>query len=236
MKDLLDLAIGQPMFAIGLTVTAYAVANALWHCSGRSAFLNPVLVATCLVAGLLLSFGISYSDYLLKAEPINETLALMIVLLSVPLCRQFPLIRQAGVPLTLALVSGSVVAIFGALLYPLLDGADANLLVTIAPKSATTAVAVEITDRFGGIPGLTAVIVISTGIFGAAFGPSILDAIRIKDERARGLALGVASHALGTARAFQMSETAGAFASLGMILNALLTILLVPIMLAIMAL
>lgn len=106
MKDLLDLAIGQPMFAIGLTVTAYAVANALWHCSGRSAFLNPVLVATCLVAGLLLSFGISYSDYLLKAEPINETLALMIVLLSVPLCRQFPLIRQAGVPLTLALVSG----------------------------------------------------------------------------------------------------------------------------------
>lgn len=127
-------------------------------------------------------------------------------------------------------------AIFGALLYPLLDGAEANLLVTIAPKSATTAVAVEITDRFGGIPGLTAVIVISTGIFGAAFGPSILDAIRIKDERARGLALGVASHALGTARAFQMSETAGAFASLGMILNALLTILLVPIMLAIMAL
>ena len=76
------------------------------------------------------------------------------------------------------------------------------------------------------------VIVISTGIFGAAFGPAILKLAGIEDERAAGFALGVASHAIGTARAFQISEVAGAFASLGMILNALLTIALVPLVLA----
>jgi predicted murein hydrolase (TIGR00659 family) len=235
MKDLLELALAQPLFSIGITVAAYAVADSLWQRMGRSAFLNPVLVATCLVAGLILSLEISYSDYLLKAEPINETLALMIVLLSVPLCRQFRLIREARVPLTLALVAGSVVAIVSALFYPLIDSAGPTLLATMAPKSATTAVAVEITDRVGGIPGLAAVIVISTGIFGAAFGPSILDAAGITDERARGFSLGVASHAIGTARAFQMSETAGAFASIGMVLNALLTMLLVPLALTITA-
>lgn len=233
MTELLDLALAQPLFAIGITIAAYGAADALWQVSGRSAFLNPVLVATCLVAAILLVLEIPYADYLQKAEPIDATLSLVIVLLAVPFFRQFGLIRQAGFPIGLALLTGSLVALASALIYPIFDDAGDTLLATLAPKSATTAVAVEIVDKQGGIPGLTAVIVISTGIFGAAFGPSILDACRITDDRAKGFALGVASHAIGTARAFQMSETAGAFASLGMILNALLTILLVPIALEI---
>ena len=91
------------------------------------------------------------------------------------------------------------------------------------------AVAVEITERLGGVPSLTAVVVIATGAFGAAFGPSLLAPGGVRDERAVGFALGVASHAIGTARAFQIPDSAGAFASLGMILNALLTIALVPL-------
>ncbi|MGF1659142.1 MAG: LrgB family protein [Rubrimonas sp.] len=232
MNDALALVSGQPLFAVGVTVAAYAVADGLWRRSGHSAFLNPVLVATCLVAALLMALGISYPHYLRRTELINETLALLIVLLSVPLCRQFGLIRQAGVPIGVALLTGSVVALGSALAYPGADGGDAVLMATLAPKSATAAVAVEITDRLGGVPGLTAVIVISTGIIGAAFGPPMLDAAGVSDDRAKGFALGVASHAIGTARAFQISETAGAFASLGMIMNALLTILLAPLALA----
>lgn len=136
----------------------------------------------------------------------------------------------------IALLVGSVAALITALALPALNAADAILIASLAPKSTTTAVAVEVTDRLGGLPGLTAVIVISTGIFGAAFGPSILEGAGIRDERAKGFALGVASHAIGTARAFQMSETAGAFASLGMILNALLTIILAPIAFALLTL
>jgi putative effector of murein hydrolase len=86
-----------------------------------------------------------------------------------------------------------------------------------------------VSERLGGIAGLTAVIVISTGMFGGAFGPLILELGGVRDDRAKGFALGVASHAIGTARAFQISETAGAFASVGMILNALLTMALAPV-------
>lgn len=234
MTDTFALTIGQPFFAIFLTVAAYALAESLWRRADCSPFLNPVLIATCLVATVLLASDISYDHYLRMAQPINETLALLVVLLAVPLYRQFGLIRSSGVPMAAALLIGSVVALGTALAYPAASDAAPDLLATLVPKSATTAVAVEITDRLGGIPGLTAVIVISTGVFGAAFGPSILNRAGITDDRARGFALGVASHAIGTARAFQISETAGAFASLGMILNALLTILLAPLAIALM--
>jgi putative effector of murein hydrolase len=86
----------------------------------------------------------------------------------------------------------------------------------------------EISERLGGVTSLTAVVVISTGIFGAVFGPTLLRSVRVRDDRAIGFAIGLASHAIGTARAFQISAVAGAFASLGMILNALLTIALAP--------
>ena len=221
--------LGHPLFAVGLTVAAYAAADVLWRRAGQVAFLNPVLVATAIVAGLVLSVGLSYESYIAQAQPLDEALGLMVVLLAVPLCRRFGLIRRSGAPIVAALVVGSAVAITTALTLPALTGMGRDLVATIAPKSATTAVAVEVAERLGGAPGLTAVIVIMTGIVGAVAGPAILAASGVRDDRAKGFALGVASHAIGTARAFQISETAGAFASLGMILNALLTLALAPV-------
>ncbi|MDU8914021.1 LrgB family protein [Aestuariicoccus sp. MJ-SS9] len=232
MTPLSTLIEQQPLFAVCITVAAYAASEVLWRKTGRSALLNPVLTATAAVAALLLMLGISYDDYIHRAEPINETLPLLIVLLAVPLCRQFALIRTAGFPMSLALMIGSVVAIASALALPVAMEASDSLLATIAPKSVTTAVAIEIADRLGGVTGVTAVIVISCGIFGAVFGPLLLEAAGVRDDAAKGFALGVASSALGTARAFQISETAGAFASIGMILNAVLTIFLVPAVIA----
>lgn len=115
---------------------------------------------------------------------------------------------------------------------PAAVGVKSSLLSTLAPQSATAAVAVPISEQLGGIPGLTAVIAVSTGVFGASVGPFILQVSGVQDDRAKGFALGLTSHGIGAARAFQISETAGAFASLGMMLNALLTILLVPLLLA----
>jgi predicted murein hydrolase (TIGR00659 family) len=219
----------QPLFAVCLTVAAYASAEILWQRTGKPALLHPVLIATTVLAGILIVLGIAYEDYLRQAQPIDEALALLIVLLAVPLCRQFSLIRKSGLPLVTALVVGSTVALGTALALPAVMGVGDDLVATIAPKSATTAVAVEVSERLGGIAGLTAVIVISTGMFGGAFGPLILELGGVRDDRAKGFALGVASHAIGTARAFQISETAGAFASVGMILNALLTMALAPV-------
>lgn len=230
--ELLKLAIAHPLFAISLTVIAYAAADMIWAKSGQMALLHPVLVATFAVGITLIVLDIPYADYLRQAHPINDALSVVIVLLAVPLSRQFILIRNGWAPIALSLFLGAFVTMGASLALPLIMEAGRDILATIAPKSATAAVAVEISARFGGVPGLTAIIVISTGIFGGALGPPILDAAGVTDDRARGFALGVSAHGIGTARAFQISDTAGAFASLGMILNAILTVLLVPIVLA----
>ena len=226
-----EMVLDHPLFGLGLTVTAYLVAAALWDRFGRPAIFHPVLVATLLVIAVLVVSRLPYDIYFAQAALLDEALAGVIVLLSVPLCRQARLIRDAGVPLGVALVVGSVVAIGTALALPLAAGGDDALMATLAPKSTTAAVAIEIAAAHGGATGMTAVIVISTGIFGAVFGPAILAASGVRDPRAVGFALGLASHALGTARAFQISEATGSFASLGMILNAILTIALVPLFL-----
>jgi putative effector of murein hydrolase len=230
-----EFVLNHPLFGLGLTVSAYLVAAALWDRLGRPAIFHPVLVATLLVIAALVVSGLPYDVFYTQAALLDEALGGVIVLLAVPLCRQAQLIRDAGTPLAVALVVGSVVAIGTALALPLAAGADPALLATLAPKSTTAAVAVEIAQAQGGAIGMTAVIVISTGIFGAVFGPAILAASGVRDPRAVGFALGLASHAIGTARAFQISDVTGSFASLGMILNAILTIALVPLVLSLLS-
>nr|WP_245243360.1 LrgB family protein [Pararhodobacter sp. SW119] len=217
---------------MGLTVIASLAAATLWVRFGRPAICHPVLAATLMVIAVLVVSGLPYDVFYAQAALLDQALGGVIVLLAVPLCRQARFIREAGVPLGVALVVGSAAAIGTALALPLAAGADFALLATLAPKSATAAVAVEIAQAQGGATGMTAVIVISTGIFGAVFGPAILDTTGVRDPRAVGFALGLASHAIGTARAFQISEITGSFASLGMILNAILTIALVPLCLS----
>lgn len=222
----------NPLFGIAATLAAYFLAVGLWHRFGAPTLLHPVLVATAMVSGMLLATGMPYEQYFAQAWPLNEALSVVIVLLAVPLYRQFALIRQSGRSTAPALVLGSATALVVAIALPVWTGAGREIVATLAPKSATAAVAVEIADRLGGIAGLTAVVVISTGITGAVLGPWVLRTAGVEDDRAKGFALGVASHAIGTARAFQISEVAGAFASLGMILNALLTITLAPLAVA----
>lgn len=232
---MLEPVLVHPLFGLGLTLAGYLAAAAAWDALGRPALLHPVLVATAAVVAVLLATRLPYDTYFAQAAPLDEALGAVIVLLAVPLWRQARLIREAGPPLLASLVCGSAVAIATALLLPAALGVDREVLATLAPKSATAAVAVEIARSHGGAVGMTAVVVISTGIFGAVAGPAILTASGVRDPRAVGFALGLASHAIGTARAFQLSEVAGCFASLGMILNGILTIALVPLFLSLLA-
>lgn len=218
----------HPLFGIALTLAAYAASVAAWRRFGMHALLHPVLIGTAFVGGLLALTGTAYRDYFAQTTLLNEGLGFVIVLLAVPFYRHFQLMSEARSAIMIALILGCVVALAGALTYPVLAGTDPVIIATLAPKSVTAAVAIEISERLGGVTSLTAVVVISTGIFGAVFGPSVLRAARINDDRAMGFAIGLASHAIGTARAFQISAVAGAFASLGMILNALVTMMLAP--------
>ena len=150
--------------------------------------------------------------------------------LAVPLHRQLARVRAVALPLMVALLAGSVTAVVSAVLLTRgLGGSDA-LVGSMAPKAATTPVALALTESVGGLPALAAVLAVVTGIVGAMAGPSLLTVLRVEDERVRGLALGVSSHGIGTARALQESAVVGAFSGLGMALNALTTAAVLPLL------
>lgn len=221
--------VAHPLFGLALTVGVYAVATVVHQRLGRPSMLHPVLTSVAAIAAALVATGLRYPVYFAQASPLHNALSVFVVLLAVPLVRRLPLIRAARTPVLVALVIGSVVAVATALAPPLGLGMDESVVASLAPKSATAAVAVGISERLGGVVGLAAMVAVLTGLFGAMVGPTVLAAAGVRDERAVGFAIGVAAHAIGTARAFQISETAGAFASLGMILNAVLTVALAPL-------
>lgn len=153
------------------------------------------------------------------------------VALAIPLYAQFDRLRRLALPIGLSLLAGSLAAAFSAVLIGKLFGASTLTLISLAPKSATTPIAMGIAERLGGLPSLTAVLVILTGILGAICAGPLFRLLGIADPAVRGFALGITSHGIGTARAFQDSEQAGAFAALAMGLNGLATALLLPLLL-----
>jgi predicted murein hydrolase (TIGR00659 family) len=218
----------SPLLGLTLTLCAYVVAHAIYVRCKLSPLANPVAIAIALVAVVLGVSGMSYQRYFAGAQFVHFLLGPATVALAVPLARQLPRLRRSFVPLACALACGCVTAIVSSVGVAVLLGATSKLARTIGPKSATTPIAMAVAERLGGYPALTAVLVIVTGIFGAISARFLFNALKIKSHEARGFALGVAAHGIGTARAFQVSAEMGAFAGLGMGLNGALTALLAP--------
>jgi predicted murein hydrolase (TIGR00659 family) len=187
-----------------------------------------VLVAVAILLTVLAASGTPYDDYFAGAQFVHFLLGPATVALAVPLHRELGRVRARALPLGVALFAGSAVAVVTAVGVAAAMGAPRDTLVSLAPKSVTAAVAMGIAEQLGGLPSLTAALVILTGILGAVVGPAVLRLVGVRDEAAAGFAMGVASHGIGTARAFQLGERAGAFSGLAMGLNALVTALLLP--------
>jgi predicted murein hydrolase (TIGR00659 family) len=219
----------EPLMWLSATLVAYAIGDTVFLASGKRPFVNPVLIAVALLAALLWSTDVPYATYFEGAKFVHFMLGPATVALAVPLYFNLSKVRAAAVPLVAALVAGSVTAILSVLVIAYAFGVRGEVLLSLAPKSVTAPVALGVSEAIGGSPTLTAVLVILTGIMGAIMVSPLLNLLRITDWRARGFAVGVASHGIGTARAFQVNETAGAFAGIGMALNALLTALIAPI-------
>jgi predicted murein hydrolase (TIGR00659 family) len=218
----------SPLLGLTLTLCAYVFAHWVYGRCGMSPLANPVAIAVAIIALVLVASGMSYQRYFAGAQFVHFLLGPATVALALPLARQAPRLRRSLLPLACALLAGCVTAIVSAVTVAVLLGATAQLARTIAPKSATSPIAMAVSEHLGGIPALTAVLVIGTGVFGAIAARSLLNALRIESHAARGLALGVAAHGIGTARAFQVSPEMGAWAGLGMGLNGVLTALLAP--------
>jgi putative effector of murein hydrolase len=217
--------------ALAGTLAAYRLATALAVRLGRPALLNPVLLSVVLVGGVLLLTGTAYDDYFAAAQPLHVLLGPATVALAVPLHRQRARVRAAALPLAAGLLVGVVSAVGSALVVPRLLGAPEVLVLSLAPKSATTPVAIALSADAGGAPALTAALVILTGIGAAVVGPALLDLLRVRDPAARGFALGITGHGIATARALQEGEQQGAFAGLGIGLGALGTSVVLPLLL-----
>ena len=220
----------SPLLGLTITLLAYQAAFWLYRRSGLNPLVNPVLVAVTILVLLLTLTGTSYETYFAGAQFVHFLLGPATVALAIPLFLQFRRVRSMLLPVAAGLLAGSLTAALSAIAIARLFGASLPTQLSLAPKSVTTPIAMGIAERIGGIPSLTAVLVIVTGILGAVSGRYVLDAIKVRDPAIRGFAIGVAAHGIGTARAFQVSEQAGAFAALAMGLNGALTALLLPLL------
>ncbi len=217
---------------LGLTVTLLAYQAALWihRRSGMNPWANPVLLAVVfLIAGLSMA-GIPYRQYFDGAQFVHFLLGPATVALAVPLYSQWNRVKTMAGPIAVALVVGALTAALTAMVVAWMLGASEATLFSLAPKSVTTPIAMAVAEGIGGLPSLTAVLVITTGILGAVLARPLFNAMRIQDPAIRGFAVGLASHGIGTARAFQVSREAGAFAALAMGLNGLVTAVLLPVL------
>ena len=172
--------------------------------------------------------NIDYRRYFDGAQFVHFLLGPATVALAIPLYAEWPRLKAMAGPLLIALVVGSLTAVLSAYAIGALLGASRASLISLAPKSVTTPIAMAVAEPLGGLPALAAALVMLTGVIGAVSAPYLYRWLRINDDAVRGFAIGLAAHGIGTARAFQGSEQAGAFAALAMGLNGLITAVSLP--------
>lgn len=189
--------IHHPLFGIGITLGAYQLVLAAFE-KTRWIFLQPVLVSMLLVIGVLLTCGLTYAEYRKSTEILSILLGPATVALAVPLYLNLRRIRQLFWPIFTTLVVGGVVATGLCVLLGWWFGAEHMILMTMAPKSVTSPIAMLVAEQIGGVAALAAVFVLITGVIGAIFGPALLDRLGVHGPEARGMALGMTAHAVGT--------------------------------------
>ncbi|ODT36241.1 MAG: hypothetical protein ABS55_06785 [Lautropia sp. SCN 70-15] len=218
----------SPLF--GLTATMLAYCAGLWVArrANLHPLANPVAIAVLLLVGVFSVSGVQYAQYFEGAQFVHFLLGPATVALAVPLFAQLPALRRHRWKLLLALACGGLASALSAVGVAWLLGASQETMLSLLPKSVTAPIAMGIAEQIGGNPALTAVYCVTTGIVGAALGRYVFGVFGVRSALARGFALGTAAHGIGTARAFQESEEAGAFAGLAMGLHGLLAALAVP--------
>lgn len=214
-------------FLLALTFAIFFFAKLLQKKTGL-VLLNPILLTIALLIIFLKATNISYETYNQGGYLIEFWLKPAVVALGVPLYLQLETIKKQLLPILLSQLIGCIVGIVSVVLIAKLMGASQEVILSLAPKSVTTPIAMEVTKAIGGIPSLTAAVVVCVGLLGAVLGFKTLKIMKVNSPIAQGLSLGTASHAVGTSAAMDISSKYGAYASLGLTLNGILTALLTP--------
>src|ERR1700704_1079895 len=218
-----------PLLWLTLTVVIWLFADWLAQLSGRSPLVNPVMIAIAVVSAILLATGTSYGTYFDGAQFVHFLLGPTTVAIAIPLYKNWPIVRRKALPMLAALIAGTATSIFSAIAVAAAFGVPRAVLISLAPKSVTAPVAMSLSESLGGIPALTAVLVVFPGVLGAVIVTPLMNAMGLRDYAARGFAAGLAAHGIGTARAFVVDPVAGTFAGIAMGLSAILSSLLIPV-------
>jgi predicted murein hydrolase (TIGR00659 family) len=216
-------------FTVGVTVVIYALSRQAFLRHGY-ALLSPVFLSTLAIIATLLLLGVSFEQYKPGQKIMTSLLGPAVVALALPLFRQRRELCQRFPAVLAGVVSGSIVSLVTVVACARAVGLEPVVVASLAPKSVTTAVAVEIARLVGGDPALTAAFVIATGTLGSMIGPWFLSRVRIHDPVARGLAVGTASHGIGTAMMLQEGEIQGTVSGVAMALTAILTSFIAPVL------
>ena len=212
------------------TLLIYALALWLFKRSGHHLLCLPVVTGTALLVLVLVLTQTDYPVYAEATRVLRWLAGPALIVLAVPLYRQAALLRRLAGPLLLALLAGGLISVLGTLFVAWLLGTPGAIGLSIAPKAATMPMAMMASERAGGVPALTALSVMATGVLGTLMAGTVMRVMRIRSEAAHSFALGLVSHAIGLARALQAYPGSAAFAALAMGLNGVLTALVVALL------
>lgn len=221
--------LGSQIFLLTLTVGVYLGAVWLRRRTGW-ALLHPILVSMAVLIAFVRLTGIEYDHYMRQTQPIDFLLGLSVVALGYVLHDQIHNIRGNVISIVVSILVGSAVGIVSVVLIARWMGAEPAVVASLEPKSVTTAIALSLSEASGGIPALTSVVVIAVGVFGGIVGPWVLRRVGVESRIARGLAMGAAAHAMGTARAMELGAVEGAISGLAIGLMGVATAVLVPLL------
>lgn len=222
----------NPLFGVVLSIVIFSFAQYI-NKKTKLPFLNPLLVTLFLIISILIYFKIDYTIYERGGSIISFFLGPATVVLAVPLFKQIRLLQKHFIAIIIGIFVGSLTGILSIIWLSKIFKIDSLLMLSLIPKSTTTAIAMEISTSIGGINSMTIAFVVVTGITGYMISPLILNLFKINNKVARGIAIGTSSHAMGTAKAMEMGETEGAMSSLAISVAGIVTVVLAPLLISI---
>jgi predicted murein hydrolase (TIGR00659 family) len=231
MNQAKELIVSNPLFGITLSILVYVFFSFVYK-KTRLTILNPLFLTILMICGLLLILNISFADYNQGGRFITLLLSPATVVLAVPLYDQLDLIKKNAATIFVSIAIGSLTSMLSVIAICRLFSVGKVLTVSLVPKSVTTAIAIDVSAANGGIKAVTVLAVLLTGVFGSVAGPWLCRFFRIKSRVAVGLAMGTASHALGTAKAIELGEDEGAMSSLAVSVAGIITVLTAPVLIS----
>ncbi|NGM82203.1 CidB/LrgB family autolysis modulator [Paenibacillus sp. 7124] len=217
---------------LALTLAVYLISKKIYAVKTK-VYLSPLIITPLLIISFLLMMGVSFDSYNAGGKWLTDLLQPATVAFAIPLHKNFKVLKKHAAEIAAGVLSGTMMAVISSVLLAHWLHLSSNLATSLVPRSVTTPIAMNISQSIGGIPSITAVFVILTGVLGTLIGPTVLRLFRIDNEVARGVSLGTAAHGMGTSKAFELSSLTGTISSIAMILTALFTLTVAPALLAV---